>query len=255
MSGYTPAFNCLYTGSLHGRWPTAAVWASLLPLADARGQIDMSFQAISSMTGWPIDLLRQGIDELERPDPDSRSQAEEGRRLVRLDPSRSWGWRLVNHTLYRERARDKQRTEDGRNAAKTRNWREKQKEPVTQCNPELPDVTSNTPSDSDSDTNKNKDTSNSSTGEVFDHWKKVFSKGRCVLDLKRTKIIRSALKNYSVDELKKCLDGYRKSEWHSGKNPDGRTYDEISLFLRDSEHIERGLGMANKSGGVYANAL
>jgi hypothetical protein len=216
----------------------------------------MSFQAISAMTGWPLDLLRQGIEALEQPDPDSRSQAEDGRRLAKLDPTRSWGWRLVNHRLYRERARDKQRTEDGRNAAKVRNWREKQKEQDTQCNPELPGFTSNTPSDSDTDTNKNKDTSSSSTVEVFEHWKKVFGKGRCVLDPKRTKFIRSALKNFSVEELKRCIDGYRKSEWHAGKNDTGKTYDEISLFLRDAEHIERGIGMSGGSRDQrYANAI
>jgi hypothetical protein len=232
------------------------VWASLLPLADARGHIDMSFPAISTMTGWPLELLRQGIEELEKPDPDSRSQAEEGRRLVRLDPARSWGWRLVNHSLYRERARDKQRTEDGRNATKVRNWREKQKEPVTECNPALPVVTSGTLSDSDTDTNKNKDTSSSSTGEVFEHWRRVFKKGRCVLDPKRTKFIRVALKNYSVDELKRCIDGYRKSDWHAGKNETGKVYDEISLFLRDAEHIERGISIQNGTGrkDPYAHA-
>lgn len=153
MSGYTPAFESIYTGSLHGQWPTAAVWASLLPLIDARGRIDMSFQAIATMTGWPIDLLRQGIAKLEEPDADSRSPAEEGRRLVKLDPNRSWGWRVVNHGLYKERAREKQRSADGRNAEKVREWRNRQNKDVTRCNPNEPDVTSRTLSDSDSDTN------------------------------------------------------------------------------------------------------
>lgn len=153
MSGYTPAFESIYTGSLHGQWPTAAVWASLLPLIDSRGQIDMSFQAIATMTGWPIDLLRQGIAKLEEPDPDSRSPAEEGRRLVKLNPTRTWGWRVVNHGLYKERAREKQRSSDGRNADKVRDWRNRQKPDVTRCNPELPGVTLSD-SDSDSDTNQ-----------------------------------------------------------------------------------------------------
>lgn len=155
MSGYTPAFESIYTGSLHGQWPTAAVWASLLPLIDSRGRIDMSFQAIATMTGWPIELLRQGIAKLEEPDPDSRSPAEEGRRIVRLDPNRSWGWRVVNHGLYKERARDKQRSADGRNAEKVRQWRNRNNPDVTGCNPELPVVTAGTLSDSDSDSDSN----------------------------------------------------------------------------------------------------
>lgn len=157
MSGYTPAFESIYTGSLHGQWPTAAVWASLLPLIDSRGRIDMSFQAIATMTGWPIDLLRQGITKLEEPDPDSRSPAEEGRRLVKLDPNRSWGWRVVNHGLYKERARDKQRSADGRNAEKVRQWRNRNNPDVTRCNPASPDVTGRTLSDSDSDSDTNQE--------------------------------------------------------------------------------------------------
>lgn len=155
MSGYTPAFESIYTGSLHGQWPTAAVWASLLPLIDSRGRIDMSFQAIATMTGWPIDLLRQGIAKLEEPDADSRSPAEEGRRLVKIDPARSWGWRVVNHGLYKERAREKQRSSDGRNADKVREWRNRQNPDVTRSNPDSPDVTSRTLSDSDSDSDTN----------------------------------------------------------------------------------------------------
>jgi hypothetical protein len=40
------------------------------------------------------------------PDPDSRSSADGGARLVLIDPEhRDWGWSVVNHGTYRERAR------------------------------------------------------------------------------------------------------------------------------------------------------
>jgi hypothetical protein len=103
--GYTPAFSTIYDGTLCGKWPTAVVWASLIPLIDVRGEIRMSHEAIAARTGWPMELLRQGIHDLMQPDPDSQSPAEEGRRLVLLDPTKSWGWRAVNHGLYREKAR------------------------------------------------------------------------------------------------------------------------------------------------------
>jgi len=105
MAGYTPVFAEIYTGSLYGKWPAAAVWASLLPLADKHGYIDMSLQAIAGMTGWPVDLLEQGIDQLMQPDPNSRTPDEDGRRLMPIDPNRAWGWVLVNHGKYREKAR------------------------------------------------------------------------------------------------------------------------------------------------------
>jgi len=124
MAGYTPAFSSLYDGTLSGRWPTAPVWASLLPLIDANGHIAMTYEAICARTGWPMDLLRQGITELMQPDPESQSPAEGGRRLVLIDPARSWGWRAVNHQQYREKARkqnyDRSRVNSGTNKERMR---------------------------------------------------------------------------------------------------------------------------------------
>lgn len=129
MAGYTPVFDSVYAGTLCGRWPTTAVWVTLLPLCDKHGHIDLSHQAICALTGWPLELLQQGIAELMKPDPDSRSSSEDGRRLVLLDPERrAWGWRVVNHGLYREKARklqyDNERTSSGRDAARKKESRE-----------------------------------------------------------------------------------------------------------------------------------
>lgn len=120
--GYTPAFSDIYMGTLYGKWPAAAVWASLLPLMDRNGCIDMSLQAISGMTGWPMDLLEEGIRQLMEPDPHSRTPDCEGRRLVLIDPNRPWGWKAVNHGKYREKARkqnyDAERVASGENRAR-----------------------------------------------------------------------------------------------------------------------------------------
>lgn len=126
-AGYTPAFGTIYNGTLFGRWPTAAVWASLLPLIDAKGHIEMTHEAIAGMTGWPMELLREGIVQLCQPDPGSRSRAEDGRRLVSLD-TRGWGWRVVNVQMYRDRASGRDQIEDGRNAAKVKRYRERHRE-------------------------------------------------------------------------------------------------------------------------------
>jgi hypothetical protein len=129
MAGYTPVFDSVYAGTLCGRWPMTAVWVTLLPLCDKHGHIDLSYQAISALTGWPLELLQQGIAELMKPDPDSRSNAEDGRRLILLDPEiRNWGWKVVNHGLYREKARklqyDNERTASGRDAERKKQARE-----------------------------------------------------------------------------------------------------------------------------------
>lgn len=127
MSGYTPVFNSIFDGTLCGKWPDSAVWLTMLALCDRHGEVNLSYAAICARTGWPADLLRQGIESLMTPDPDSQSPAEEGRRLVLIDPARSWGWRIVNHSRYREKARlqakDARRTESGADAERKRRER------------------------------------------------------------------------------------------------------------------------------------
>lgn len=120
--GYTPVFDSVYHGTLCGRWPTLPVWLTVLPMADRNGQIDLTYQAISALTGWPTDLLKQAFAELMQPDPDSRSDEHEGRRLVPIDSDRQWGWQVVNHSKYREKARkaayDAERTASGQDAVR-----------------------------------------------------------------------------------------------------------------------------------------
>lgn len=150
--GYTPAFDTIYTGTLYGRWPAAPVWASLLPLLNRHGEIDMSIEAICGMTGWPRDLLEEGIRQLMEPDPHSRTPGHNGVRLEPLVQGRPWGWRAVNHPVYREKARkmnyDAARTESGKDAERKRQSR---------AVPTHPDGTGESRavplSDSDSDSN------------------------------------------------------------------------------------------------------
>lgn len=149
--GYTPAFDTIYTGTLYGKWPMAAVWASLIPLIDKHGQINLSFEAIAGMTGWPMELLQEGISQLEQPDPGSRTDAEEGRRIVRLDSKRPWGWRVVNHAIYREKARkqlhNERAVESGANKERLKTRRDQTR----------PDATgADRLSDSDANTDSNK---------------------------------------------------------------------------------------------------
>jgi hypothetical protein len=155
VSGYTPVFSEIYMGTLYGRWPAAPVWASLLPLCDRHGQIDMSPQAIAGLTGWPMDLLQEGIRQLSEPDEHSRTPDNDGRRLVLLDPARPWGWKVVNHGKYREKARkmayDQARVADGRNAERLAAKRSD----ATRDDPTRPAMTRADPP-SDSNTNKSK---------------------------------------------------------------------------------------------------
>lgn len=76
----------------------------MLILSDKSGIVDMTADAIQRRTNIPMEIIEHAIPLLEAPDPDSRSKDCEGRRIVRLDPGRSWGWRIVNFLKYRESA-------------------------------------------------------------------------------------------------------------------------------------------------------
>lgn len=124
MSGYTPVFRTVFDGTLHGKWPQTGVWLALLAMADRHGHIDRSPQAIASDIGLDVSTLLSCIEEFCAPDPMSRTREHNGRRLELLDPERPWGWRVVNHGKYREKARkaayDADRTASGRDAERKR---------------------------------------------------------------------------------------------------------------------------------------
>lgn len=137
--GYTPVFSSVFDGTLHGKWPQTGVWLALLAMADRNGWIDRTPQAIASDIGIQVGELIVCIDEFMQPDPMSRTQECDGRRLVLIDEARPWGWRLVNHGKYREKARkeafDSARVADGRNAERMRTRRDPRRPAKTRAHP------------------------------------------------------------------------------------------------------------------------
>ncbi len=115
-AGYSKLFSTIWNGTLYGRFEASATMMLLLSLCDADGIVDATIEAIAGRTGWPIEFIRQGIAELEQPDPQSRTPAADGRRILRLDEHRNWGWSIANYSVYRERARTEERREHFRAA-------------------------------------------------------------------------------------------------------------------------------------------
>ena len=101
MAGYGKIFTSIYDGTLYGHWEAIVTFQQMIVLADAGGIVDMTVRALSARTSIPIEVLDRGIAVLEAPDPESRTPAEDGRRIVRLDQDRPWGWSIVNHARWR----------------------------------------------------------------------------------------------------------------------------------------------------------
>lgn len=126
---YAKLFTSIYQGTLRGDTHGLVVFTNLLAHADAEGWVDIHPKAIAEEVGLSIEQVRTALSALESPDPESRSPEEEGRRIVRLDEHRAWGWRIVNHAKYRAIRSEEERREQNRLAQQR--WREKHKQPVS----------------------------------------------------------------------------------------------------------------------------
>lgn len=84
--------------------------------------------------------------------------------------------------------------------------------------------------------------------DVFQHWQKVMGHSKAILDEKRFNVILKAMKNYSIDDLKKAIDGCANTPHNMGKNDSGQRYDGIHLIFKDADQIERFMRNASANG-------
>lgn len=85
---------------------------------------------------------------------------------------------------------------------------------------------------------------------VFQHWQTEHKHPRSKLDTKRRKLINARLKEgHSVEDLKSAITGYLHSPHHQGENETKTVYDDIELMMRDTKHVEMGLGYLNRASG------
>ena len=127
---YVKLFSSLYQGTLRERSDEILVFTNLLAYADQHGIVDKHFKAISDETGLSIEKVQAAITALESPDLESRSPELDGRRIVRMDEHRVWGWRIVNYVKYRAiRSEDDRREQNRLAQERWRNRHNKQSKP------------------------------------------------------------------------------------------------------------------------------
>lgn len=73
------------------------VWIAMLAKADASGYVRASVPAMAHLCMVPIERLEQVLSILMSPDPYSRTDVDEGRRLRVV----AGGWQIVNYLAYR----------------------------------------------------------------------------------------------------------------------------------------------------------
>lgn len=119
--GYSKLFGSIVTSSL---WVednvVLRVWIAMLATCNARGEVEGAVPGFASLCRITPDEMRRALDRLQSPDPDSRSPALEGRRLLAIPG----GWQIVNYLDYRNRLQEK----DGSKARAMRESRGRKKD-------------------------------------------------------------------------------------------------------------------------------
>ena len=129
---YGKLFTSMFDGSIHGHWQAIVVLQQMVILSDAGGNLDATPETLSARTSIPLEIWQVGIADLLQPDPKSRSQDHEGRRIIPLEDGRDWGWIVVNKPKYsglvdeddrrrqwREAQRKKRTRKDGHGMSQT----------------------------------------------------------------------------------------------------------------------------------------
>lgn len=98
---YARVFTQILDSSIAEDFTLRHIFEDFLKLCDFRtGIVDMTRTAMARRLNVPLELLNDCIEKLESPDPSSRDKENDGRRLVRLDEHRDWGWKIVNWEKY-----------------------------------------------------------------------------------------------------------------------------------------------------------
>lgn len=76
--------------------------------------------------------------------------------------------------------------------------------------------------------------------EVFDYWLKVMGKNpnQVKFSPERKTKIQQRLKDYSVEQIKRGINGCKRSAHHMGKNDSNTKYNDIELICRNATKLE-----------------
>lgn len=89
------------------------VFVSMITLANEDDVVDMTAHTLASRIGMPLEKVEHALDRLTRPDPSSKSDMFEGRRVIPLhdikETKSNRGWFVVNREDYIQEAQRKHR--------------------------------------------------------------------------------------------------------------------------------------------------
>lgn len=105
---FTKLASSIITSTVWGEdSDTKVVWITLLALSDRHGEIQGSAPGLARLAGVSVEACKRALDIFRAPDPDSRTQDREGRRIEDIDG----GWALLNYAKYRNMASESDQRE------------------------------------------------------------------------------------------------------------------------------------------------
>ncbi len=112
---YGKIFESLYTGSMVGSGINVfALWAYVIASAKPPGTIELNPKILATVFGCTIDEVRDAIEKLCQPDPESRTKDFEGRRLI---PEGQFLYAVPTWEKYNSLRNEIERREQNREAA------------------------------------------------------------------------------------------------------------------------------------------
>ena len=102
MTGWTPLYQQIIGSSI---WEAPdhirIAWITLLAVSNKEGIAAVTTSGLSRLANITIEHAEDAIRVLSGPDPDTLTQANEGRRIARCED----GWKLLNFQKYRDKAK------------------------------------------------------------------------------------------------------------------------------------------------------
>lgn len=100
MSGFTKLFSTIVTSSIWSEDDkTRIVWITMLALANREGIVEAAVPGLANAARVSVEDCEAALRRFSEPDKYSRSKAHDGRRIETIDG----GWKLLNHSSYREK--------------------------------------------------------------------------------------------------------------------------------------------------------
>ena len=234
---------------------TRIVWITLLAAMDVDGFARFAtVENLARRANVSTDACQIAVNVLESPDPNSSDDANEGRRIERVPG----GWLVLNCSKYRELERELNRRERVKGYVAKHRAKQKTKDVITsnqdvinsnqdvrkckrmQKQKQKKRENKNIFSEAEKILESSKPTTSSDVDVVFDYWRSTLKHPDAKLTPKRrAKILGRFKEGYTVDDLRRAVDGCAQSAFHQGVNDNAKVYDDLELICRSGEKVEQ----------------